>query len=227
MKKIIIWVALAAVAGLTVYNTFTLGRVRSHQTEAIILQPVNEPVEQPHASPSERIIEFTGFDYSENLFVSNKLHLDPIVAVSNVKLGADIGDIWNDAVGSALRYNDGNTPVGLKFAFARFGTDVITIRATANDTIDFPELFSDHATVNYTLNTDTVNGTTASITLLETYNSDSAYVNMNSSVFPYIFNEGVERIVDGGTLKFNRAIFLIGDADTVSMTITRDFDLGQ
>ncbi len=227
MKKIILPIIVALVAALTIYNTFTLGRVRTTTVDSSILQPVENDFPVKPAPPTQRLVEFANYDYSADLFIGNKLHIDPIVAVSNLKLPADIGDIWFDAVHSQLRMRDGNSSGGVQFAFAKYGTETVTIRATANDTVDFSNLLNDHATVNYRMTVDTVNGTTASISFEDTYNADSTYTNINSSIFPYTLSEGQTTIINNSIFKYNRVVLAIGDADTLSMTIVRDFDLGQ
>lgn len=109
MKTIALWIAIILTAGLTVYDTFFRGAVRD-----IIPSPTTVQV---LPSPTQRSTALEDFD---NVIVGNKLHITPIVSVSNALLGKDIGDIWNDAVNEKLRYNDGNSANGVAFAFADF-----------------------------------------------------------------------------------------------------------
>lgn len=124
MKKalIIVSILLAGFAGLTIYNTFTLGKVKESPT-ADIKPTVQSVFQQTQNAP--RLSEFQGFDYINNLVIGNKLHFTPISAVSNTSLGADIGDIWFDAVNSSLRFVDGNSADGQEFVFKDFGGDLV------------------------------------------------------------------------------------------------------
>lgn len=206
MKKLIIPIILAVTLGLTVYNTFNLGRIRCVTTSPTIVQTV--PVPQQSKA-------FTDF------LTVNTLELNPVLLPS---ASLREGMIWFDAANDAIRMWGGDYPGGMEIPRGRYVTDVLTFNAGVEDTLEFPELIDLGRDVTYKMIWDSVNSPLVTLTLEEkrATQHDSVYISMSSSVFPFTLPQKY----DGEIRKFpgdvvetaNRAII---DWDTASVgTIT-------
>lgn len=169
MKKLIIPIILAVTLGLTVYNTFNLGRIRCVTTSPTIVQTV--PVPQQSKA-------FTDF------LTVNTLELNPVLLPS---ASLREGMIWFDAGNDAIRMWGGDYPEGMEIPRGRYVTDVLTFNAGVQDTLEFPELIDLGRVVQYTLRWDSVNSPLVTFTLEDkmTGQHDTLFTSMSSSIFPY------------------------------------------
>ena len=115
-NQVIIWILLALIAGLSVYNTLFLGRIKE-----ITIKPTSVQV----IKPSPRITETANYDYSNNMVIGNKLRITPVANVSHAQLSRNIGDVWFDATNEALRFWDGSSSVGAEFVIKPYGGEVV------------------------------------------------------------------------------------------------------
>lgn len=207
MKKIIIPAILALTLGLTLYNTFFLGKIRNVTTSPTIVQAT-----VPQQTKA----------YSDYLTV-NTLELNPVTAPS---LSLREGMLWFDATNDALRFWGGDYPQGLEIPRGRYITDVLTFHAGVEDTLEFPELLDIGLLAVYELEWDSVNSPLVTFTLEDKMATqhDSMYTTMSSSVFPYTLPQKFDgtKIFPAYTVATdNRAIM---DWDTASVgiaTLTR------
>ena len=182
----------------------------------------------PQVNATERVVETSTYDYSENFIVGTKLRLSPVSGGAHTILSKDIFDIWYDATTEALRAWDGNSSGGGQIPVGKFGYDQISINATTNDTVNFPDFFDEYVfSVDYIMTVDSVNSSDATITFQQTYHPDSTYETMSATVFPLTLQQHTERFVASTALKYSRAIVSIGTADTIAVDIQRRPRVGQ
>lgn len=183
------------------------------------------------APAKDRMIETSGFDYSTNLVVGNMLHFVPTTVNYSLGLGKDIGQMYYDKVTEKLRFWDGNYADGSKVAFGRYATEVITIN-TSQDTVYFPPLFGDfHYSGRIEVTSDTINIAGCTFDIQETFNEDSTYNSINSSLMPYTLGQQINDLtfLRSAGLKYQRAIVdwtTVTDTATLgTVTFTRYIDL--
>ena len=167
----------------------------------------------------DRMIETSGFDYSTNLVVGNMLQFYPATVNYSLGLGKDIGQMYYDKISEKLRFWDGNYTAGTKVAFGKYAADVITIN-TSQDTVDFPPLFTPFAySTHIIVTSDTINIAGCTFDIQETFNADSTYNSINSSLMPFTLGQQIVNLTFpcATILKYQRAIV---DWTTVTDTAT-------
>lgn len=176
MKKYIVPILLALTMALTLYNTFFLGKVKETTPQVQIVE-----TEKP------RIVETSGYDYSQNMVIGNKLQLTPIIAVSHVGLPLGEGQLWFDAVNEAIRFWGGNYSQGEEIPTGRFLTDVLTFEVGGDTLLEFPTLLNVGRVVEYRLTGDTLDSENVTFHLEEhsDYPSDTVFNLVDSVVFPF------------------------------------------
>jgi hypothetical protein len=118
MKKYIIPSLLVVYAAALIYMFVQYKPGVKVVYEQTFPQIVNQPTQ-------DKIVQGTGVDYSNNLVVGNILQFTPTTVKYNTGLSWGIGQVYYDAVNSALRFSDGNSAAGLEFVFKNFGGNLV------------------------------------------------------------------------------------------------------
>jgi hypothetical protein len=217
MKKLIIPILAILALGLAVFNTFTIRNVKP-----VTISPTSVHVVQP------KLVEQTGYDYSNNLLIGNKLIFSPVESGTNISYPKTIGQMWLDGASGHLRYWDGNSNTGVQVVTGQEESNIINFRYTDTDSANFPPLIEEYGWgVDYTLVIDSLEGSGATITFKQTHQKDSTYANMNETIFPFTIALGTQKFYAYGILRYQKIVIAKGSATKIKGYMIRKVRIGQ
>lgn len=220
-NNIALWVVVIVAVGLSVYASFFKKTIRQEIYPTTTIQ-----------APAPPVVQRTTMSYStvsaDNATITNKLMLTPVLGGVNTSYPKTNGQVWYDANDGSLRFWDGNTNQGTKFALGKYSEDSVHFSITADDSASFTPLVDDIAwVVNYTLRVDTLTGTGATFTFKEINHPDSTYVSMDENLFPYTLAVGTKEFCSVAASKYQKLVVNKGSATKIVLTMTRKIKIGQ
>jgi hypothetical protein len=158
----------------------------------------------------------------ENIKIKNKVNFRPVFPTAdNSKLPAKAGDVFYNDTDSSLYLFTGKSY--RKMAYGEILYEDLTINYN-EDTVNFEPLPYNYGfNVTFDVVANTLNANNDSLDFQETYNSDSTYYTINSSILPYPLTAAQKTPTFGRSiiLKYQRAILHIGSSVSGYITIRR------